>query len=66
MDAEIFSRLWERSKMNYLAHLYLTEQTTEGLLGNLLGDFVGKAEELIYNSSNQTTNLANQTANLAN
>ena len=26
--------------MNYLAHLYLAEQTSEGLLGSLLGDFV--------------------------
>ncbi len=26
--------------MNYLAHLYLAEQTREGLLGSLLGDFV--------------------------
>jgi acyl carrier protein phosphodiesterase len=26
--------------MNYLAHLYLAEQSREGLLGSLLGDFV--------------------------
>ena len=26
--------------MNYLAHLYLAEQSSEGLLGSLLGDFV--------------------------
>lgn len=26
--------------MNYLAHLYLAERTTEGLLGSLFGDFV--------------------------
>lgn len=26
--------------MNYLAHLYLAERSTEGLLGSLLGDFV--------------------------
>ncbi len=26
--------------MNYLAHLYLAEQSLEGLLGSLLGDFV--------------------------
>ena len=26
--------------MNYLAHLYLAEQSSEGLLGGLLGDFV--------------------------
>lgn len=26
--------------MNYLAHLYLAEQSNEGLLGSLLGDFV--------------------------
>ena len=26
--------------MNYLAHLYLAEQSDEGLLGSLLGDFV--------------------------
>ena len=26
--------------MNYLAHLYLAEQTWDGLLGSLLGDFV--------------------------
>ena len=26
--------------MNYLAHLYLAEQTRGGLLGSLLGDFV--------------------------
>ncbi|MEE8298384.1 MAG: DUF479 domain-containing protein, partial [Thermodesulfobacteriota bacterium] len=26
--------------MNYLAHLYLAEDSDESLLGNLLGDFV--------------------------
>ena len=32
--------------MNYLAHLYLAEDSDESLLGNLLGDFVkGRLEE---------------------
>ena len=26
--------------MNYLAHLYLAEDTPESIIGNLLGDFV--------------------------
>lgn len=30
----------ERSRLNYLAHLYLADPTDDSLIGNLLGDFV--------------------------
>jgi acyl carrier protein phosphodiesterase len=30
----------ERNRLNYLAHLYLADQTDDSLIGNLLGDFV--------------------------
>ncbi len=35
--------------MNYLFHLYLSDRTREGLLGNLMGDFVkGRLDDLRY------------------
>ncbi len=34
--------------MNYLFHLYLSDRTSEGLLGNLMGDFVKGRLDLRY------------------
>jgi acyl carrier protein phosphodiesterase len=39
--------------MNYLAHLYLAEDTPESLLGNLLGDFVKGSAINIYSEAIQ-------------
>lgn len=44
--------------MNYLAHLFLADDTPESLLGNLLGDFMkGVVKEQFSNSIQQGIEL---------
>jgi acyl carrier protein phosphodiesterase len=39
------SKKLERKRMNYLAHIYLSDYSEESMLGNFLGDFVNKSLE---------------------
>ena len=56
-------------KMNYLAHIYLSDSSEENMLGNFLGDFVNKSledefqysiKQGIFRSEEHTSELQSQ------